>query len=67
MKKIKLAEDKQKSEERETQKNLLQQVFCSSVKQFVFKSRLLQVLNTPCRANLPENLPIDVLRPPQLG
>jgi hypothetical protein len=66
MKKIKLAEDKEKSEERQTQKNMIQQVFCSSVKKIVFTSHLLQVFPERYQHMVPQTVPLNLLRPPKL-
>ena len=66
MKKIKLAEEKEKNEERQTQKNMIQQVFCSSVKKIVFTSSLLQVFPERYKAMVPQSVTLNLLRPPRL-
>jgi hypothetical protein len=67
MKKIKQAEDKEKNEERQSQKNLFQEAFWSAIPQIKFHSVLLQVMFVPnnCVAFPKNNAP--VFRPPQLG
>jgi hypothetical protein len=67
MKKIRLAEDKEKSEEQQTQKNLIQQVFCPSVNKINFPSVLLQVFPDRYKAMALQNVPLNLLRPPQLA
>src|SRR5476651_2509613 len=67
MKKIKAAEDKEKSTEQQNQKNLLQQAFCSSVKKVVFSSQLLQVFPENYNAISPQNVPLGLLRPPRFA
>lgn len=67
MKKIKQAEDKEKNEERQSQKNLFQEACWSAISQIKFHSVLLQVMFVPnnCVAFPKSNAP--VFRPPQLG
>ncbi|MES2277359.1 MAG: hypothetical protein V4592_15135 [Bacteroidota bacterium] len=67
MKKIKLAEDKEKNDERQTQKNLFQQVYFTSIKKITFSSSLLQVFPERYKAMSPQNVPLGLLRPPQLA
>ncbi|QKJ30018.1 hypothetical protein HQ865_09695 [Mucilaginibacter mali] len=67
MKKIKLAEDKEKSNERETQKNLLQQVYFTTTKQITFTSHLLQVFPERYKSMTPQSVSISILQPPQLA
>lgn len=66
MRKIKLAEDKEKSDERQIQKNLIQQVFCSSQTKIIFTSSLLQVFPEIYHQMVPQNVPLNLLRPPKL-
>src|ERR1700739_316282 len=47
MKKIKAAEDKQAANERETQKNLLQEAFCQTTGQVKFFTRVIAVMQIP--------------------
>jgi hypothetical protein len=67
MKKIKQAEEKEKNEERQSQKNLFQEAFWSATTQIKFHSVLLEVMFVPdnCIAFPKTNTP--VFRPPQLG
>jgi hypothetical protein len=67
MKKIKLAEDKEKNEERQTQKNLVQQAFFTTVNKIIFSSQLLQVFPERYNAMSPQNVHLNILRPPQLA
>ena len=67
MKKIKQAEEKEKSEERQTQKNLFQESdFVASAK-IEFHALLLQVIVTPYRSASPTSNPDAIFRPPQAG
>lgn len=67
MKKIKQAEDKEKNEERQSQKNLFQETFWSATTEIKFHSVLLQVMfvSHNCIAFPKSNT--SVFRPPQLG
>jgi len=65
MKKIKAAEDKEKSTEQQNQKNLVQQAFCSQVNKVVFSSQLLQVFPENYNAMSPRNVQHALLRPPR--
>jgi hypothetical protein len=66
-KKIKQAEDKQASDERQSQKSLFQEVYVASSTEIKFHSSLLQVIETPCNCTLPVNRVGAIFRPPQLG
>ena len=67
MKKIKQAEEKQNASEREAQKNLVQESFCSDIADVKFYTQLLQVIAIPNnRIDLPEGYNA-IFRPPQLG
>ena len=67
MKKIKQAEEKQNSTERETQKNLIQEAYCESNTQVSFYTRLIREIMIPNdRIELPQGHGA-ILRPPQLG
>ena len=67
MKKIKQAEDKQTNENRQTQKNLFQDVFCNQTSVVKFHSILLSVTVVPnYRINLPLQ-PLAVFQPPRLA
>jgi hypothetical protein len=67
MKKIRLAQEKEKNDERQSQKNLFQEAFVSKKPDIRFYSQVLQVMQVPNhRVALPVvNLPI--FQPPQLG
>jgi len=65
MKKIKAAEDKEKNEERQTQKNLIQQVFFTSITKITFSSCLLQIFPERYQQMAPQSVPLTLLRPPQ--
>jgi hypothetical protein len=67
MKKIKAAEDKEKNEERQTQKNLIQQVFFTSTHKITFSSQLLQVFPERYQQMIPQNVQLNLLRPPQFA
>src|ERR1700760_2511601 len=67
MKKLKQAEDREKSEESQTQKSLIQQVFHSKPFAVKFHSHILQVIPVPNgRLSLPQ-VYYPIFRPPQLG
>jgi hypothetical protein len=67
MKKIKQAEEKQNSEERQSQKNLFQEAMFTAKSEIRFYSSVLQVMQVPIHhIRLPMvNLPI--FQPPKLG
>src|ERR1700754_4725361 len=52
-KKIKQAEEKQASDERQSQKSLFQEVYVISSTDIKFHSSLLQIIETPCNCTLP--------------
>jgi hypothetical protein len=67
MKKIKQAEDKQNSAERETQKNLIQEAYCENNTSVKFYTHLIRVIGIPHnRIELPKGYN-TIFRPPQLG
>ena len=66
-KKIKQAEEKQNSAERESQKNLVQESFCEKQPDVKFYTQLLRVIAIPNnRIDLPKGYNA-IFRPPQLG
>lgn len=65
MKKIKQAQEKEKSNEQQTQKNLFQEAEFTTVKKIRFSSQLLQVFPERCRNMYPRIIPLNLLRPPQ--
>lgn len=67
MKKIKLAQEKEKSDERQMQKNLTQQVFFTTIKQPKFTSHLLQVFPDRYQAMAAQHVTLQLLRPPQFA
>ncbi|WP_184542338.1 hypothetical protein [Mucilaginibacter sp. FT3.2] len=66
-KKIKQAEDKQASDERQSQKSLFQEVFVISSTDVQFHTSLLQVIDTPYDDCLPPTPAAVIFQPPQLG
>jgi len=67
MKKIKQAEEREKNNERQSQKNLFQLAFYSKPATIKFHTHLLQVIPVPNnRVALPQ-IYDPVFRPPQLG
>jgi hypothetical protein len=67
MKKIKQAEEKQNSTERETQKNLIQEAYCENNTRVSFYTRLIREILIPTdRIELPRGHGA-IFRPPQLG
>jgi len=67
MKKIKQAEDKQASDERQSQKSLFQEVYIISSTDIKFHSSLLQVIETLYDNSLPPTPAMAIFQPPQLG
>ena len=67
MKKIKQAEEKEKSDERQTQKSLFQESFFVSSSEVKFHAELLQIIATPYRATFQTQNPGAIFRPPQVG
>lgn len=67
MKKIKQAQDKEKSDDAQSQKNMVQQVFCSAINKVKFTSNLLQIFPERYHAMQPQNVSLSLLRPPQLA
>jgi len=67
MKKIKQAQDREKNDERSSQKNLFQEALFTQTPSVKFYSQVLQVMTVPChRINLP-SFALSVYQPPQLG
>jgi hypothetical protein len=67
MKKIKQAESKEKSDERQAQKNLFQEVFFTSLTTVKFHTVLLNIISTPYHAPLSLAFTGTIFHPPQLG
>jgi hypothetical protein len=67
MKKIKQAEEKEKNDELQSQKNLFQDAFISKKPDIRFYSQVLQVMQVPNhRVTLPR-VYLPIFQPPQLG
>ena len=67
MKKIRQAEEKEKNNERQSQKNLFQEAYFVQPNAVKFHTQLLQVIAIPNnRVNLPRTCN-NIFRPPQLG
>ncbi|MDB4926877.1 hypothetical protein [Mucilaginibacter sp.] len=67
MKKINAAQESEKSNERQTQKNLFQEVFFLSSTKIKFHTQLLNIILTPYNGPLAIAFTGTVFRPPQLG
>jgi hypothetical protein len=67
MKKIKQAEEKEKSAERQVQKNLFQDAFVSTTFTFKFHAQLLQQFSERCLLMSPQQVGKSLLRPPRLS
>jgi len=67
MKKIKQAEDKEKNDERQSQKNLFQEAFSPVKTEVKFQPVLLQVIYIPHNCIALSMSPAAIFRPPQLG
>ena len=67
MKKIQQANEKEKAEERQNQKNGFQETFCEAVKTIKFHTFLLRTISTPYRAPAPSAQSNAVFHPPQVA
>jgi len=67
MKKIKQAEEREKSDERQSQKNHIQETFFQLYSTIQFHTHLLQLINTPYHAPVLPLVNKVIFRPPQLG
>jgi len=67
MKKIKQAEEKEKSEERQTQKSLFQESDFITATKLKFHTSLIQVVATPYHCIFQSSTPGVIFRPPQAG
>lgn len=67
MKKVKAAQDAEKNESRQVQKNLYQEVFYASVTTFKCHTTLLNIVSTPYNDPLAVAFSGSVFRPPQIG
>ena len=67
MKKIKQAEQKQNSEERQSQKNLFQDAMFTTKPEIRFYSNVLQVMQVPNRRIALPMINLSIFQPPKLG
>ena len=65
MKKIKAAQEKEKTTGQQIQKNLFQDANCIVIKKINFTSRLLQVFTPRHQFMMPRLVPLNLFRPPQ--
>ena len=65
MKKVKQAQEKEKSDERQTQKSLFQEVFVASGSSVKFYSQVINIISTPYKAPTATQFSGAVFRPPQ--
>lgn len=65
-KKIKQAEEKEKSQERQAQKNHFQEAFIAQNNRIVFTARLLRVIKLPYTSSAPQQHAADIFQPPQV-
>jgi hypothetical protein len=65
MKKIKAADEKEKSTERDAQKNLFQEVYVSNSTEFLFHSDLLRTIDSPYHTSAGIIFSGSPFRPPQ--
>src|ERR1700761_399340 len=65
MKKIKQAQDNEKTAEHQSQKNLFQESFFSTPSAFKFYNHLLRLIITPYRANEQSTIQTTPFQPPQ--
>lgn len=64
-KKLKQAEEKEKSQERETQKNLMQDAFIGQNNRIVFSAHLLRIILSPYTISESQHQAADIFQPPQ--
>jgi hypothetical protein len=67
MKKLKQAEEKEKTNERSSQKNLFQEAFVSKKPEVRFYSQVLQVMQVPNHRVALPSVYLPIFQPPQLG
>lgn len=67
MKKIKQAEEKERSDERQSQKNLFQEAAVLIPVKINFHSALLRVMYIPAGCNVYPPIALSVFRPPQVA
>ena len=66
MKKLKAADEKEKSTEHNTQKNLFQEVYVSNSATFLFHSDLLRTIDSPYHPPVGIAFSGSIFRPPQV-
>nr|WP_294794293.1 hypothetical protein [uncultured Mucilaginibacter sp.] len=67
MKKVKQVQEKEKSNERQTQKSLFQEVFVKSSSSVKFFSQVVNTIATPYKMAGTTSSPLGVFQPPQLA
>ncbi|WP_428329958.1 hypothetical protein [Mucilaginibacter sp.] len=67
MKKIKQAEEKERSDERQSQKNLFQEALFTQKPEVGFYSQVLQVIQVPERRITLPKVYLPIFQPPRLG
>jgi hypothetical protein len=67
MKKIRQAQEKEKSDERQSQKNLFQEAFFAQKPEIRFYSHVLQVMQVPVHCITLPIVYLPIFQPPQLG
>jgi hypothetical protein len=65
MKKVKAAQDAEKTDSRQAQKNLFQEVFVGTNTQIRFYNQLLQLISTPYVPSVQFNFKAPLLQPPR--
>ena len=65
MKKVKAAQDAEKTDSRQAQKNLFQEVFVATTTQVRFYNQLLQMISTPYVPSVQFNFKAPLLQPPR--
>lgn len=66
MKKLKAADEKEKSNERETQKSLFQEIYTVNNTAFLFQSNLLRTIDSPYHTPVSSAFSGSIFRPPQV-
>ena len=67
MKKIKQAQEKEKNDERQSQKNLFQEALFAQKPDVKFYSQVLQVMQVPTHRIALPDVDLPIFMPPQLG
>ena len=67
IKKVKQAEEKEKNDERSSQKNLFQEAFFNQRPDTRFYSQVLRVMQVPNRRVTLPNVSLPIFQPPKLG